>query len=70
MAQRQRSCHRPATYVPSNLNIRTAPLLLCLVVLLTLSAQCALADDELVWAELKHGGEVILLRHTRVDIQE
>ncbi len=49
---------------------RTAPLLLFLVVLLTLSARCALADDEHVWAALKQGGKVILLRHTHVDIQE
>ncbi len=56
--------------MPSSLNSRTATLLLCLVVLLTLSAQCALADDEYVWAPLKQGGKVILLRHTHVDIQE
>ncbi len=54
----------------SYLNSRTAPLLLCLVVLLTLSARCALADDEHVWAALKQGGKVILLRHTHVDIRE
>ena len=54
----------------SSLNSRTAPLLLCLVVLLTLSARYALADDELVWAALKQGGKVILLRHTHVDIRE
>jgi phosphohistidine phosphatase SixA len=56
--------------MPSSLNSRTAPLLLCLVVLLTLSARCALADDEHVWAALKQGGKVILLRHTHVDIRE
>ena len=54
----------------SNLNSRTAPLFLGLVVLLTFSAGCALADDEKVWAALKQGGKVILLRHTHVDIQE
>jgi phosphohistidine phosphatase SixA len=54
----------------ANLNSRTAPLLLCLVVLLTLSGGRALADDERVWAALKQGGKVILLRHTHVDIQE
>ena len=53
-----------------NVNIRTAPLLLCLVVLLTLSTERALADDERVWAALKQGGKVILLRHTHVDIGE
>ena len=52
----------------SSLNRRIAPLSLCLVVLLTLSARCALADDEHVWAALKQGGKVILLRHTHVDI--
>jgi len=49
---------------------RMAPLLLCLVGLLTLSARNALADDEHVWAALKQGGKVILLRHTHVDIRE
>ena|ERR1700688_3078875 len=52
------------------MNKRTAPLLLFLLVLLTLSARCALADDEHVWAALKQGGKVILLRHTHVDIRE
>ena len=54
----------------TNLKSRTAPLLLCLVVMLTLSAGRALADDEHVWAALKQGGKVILLRHTHVDIRE
>jgi len=49
---------------------RTASLLLCLLVLLTLSAGHALADDEQVWASLKQGGKIILLRHTHVDIRE
>ena len=49
---------------------RTAALFLGLVVLLTLSAGNALADDEQVWAALKQGGKVILLRHAHVDIQE
>ena len=56
--------------MPSSLNVRTASLLLCLVVLQTLAARCALADDEHVWAALKQGGKVILLRHTHVDIRE
>jgi len=38
---------------------RTAPLLLCLLVLLTLSAGPALADDEQVWAALEQGGKII-----------
>jgi phosphohistidine phosphatase SixA len=54
----------------SRLNSRTAPLLICLVGLLTLSARSALADDEQVWDALKQGGKVILFRHTHVDIQE
>jgi phosphohistidine phosphatase SixA len=41
-----------------------------LVVLLTLAIRCALADDERVWAALKQGGIVILLRHAHVDIRE
>ncbi len=40
------------------------------MVLLTLSAGRVLADDERVWAALKQGGKVILLRHTHVDIRE
>jgi phosphohistidine phosphatase SixA len=52
------------------MNNRMAPLLLCLVVLLTLSPRCALADDDHVWAALRQGGKVILLRHTHVDIRE
>ena len=47
-----------------------AALLLCLVVLLALSVGRALADDEHVWAALKQGGKVILLRHTHVDMRE
>src|SRR5262245_2893669 len=49
---------------------RVATLLLCLLVLLTLSLQHAGADNEQLWAALKHGGNVILLRHTHVDIRE
>ena len=45
-------------------------LLLYLLVLLTLSPQHAGADDEQLWAALKQGGKVILLRHTHVDIRE
>jgi phosphohistidine phosphatase SixA len=56
--------------MPSNLYSRTALLLLCLVGLLTLSARHAIADDERVWAALKQGGKVILLRHTHVDIRK
>ena len=52
------------------MNNRMASLLLCLVVLLTLSARSALPDDEHVWAALKQGSKVILLRHTHVDIRE
>ena len=49
---------------------RAASLLHCLLFLLTLTAGHALADDEQVWAALKQGGKVILLRHTQVDIRE
>jgi phosphohistidine phosphatase SixA len=49
---------------------RTATLLVCLLVLLTLSPRRAGAADEQVWAALKQGGKVILLRHTHVDIRE
>ena len=55
----------------TNLNSRTAPLLCCwVVVLLMLCAGRARADDEFVWAALRQGGKVILLRHTHVDIRE
>jgi hypothetical protein len=54
----------------TNLNSRTAALRLYLAVLLTLAAGRALADDEHVWAALKQGGKVILLRHTHVDIRD
>ena len=52
------------------MNIRMAALFLSLVALLTLSPRRASADDEQVWAALKQGGKVILLRHTHVDIRE
>ena len=51
-----------------NAKIPTASLLFCLAALL--SASRALADDEKIWAALKQGGKVILLRHTHVDIRE
>ena len=53
-----------------SLDSRTASLLFCLTALLTLSAGRALADDEQVWAALKRGGKVILLRHAHIDIRE
>src|SRR5262245_40577679 len=49
---------------------QTATFLLCILVLLTLSPRHAGADDEQLWAALKQGGKVILLRHTHVDIRE
>ena len=49
---------------------RTVLSILCLIVLLTPLAGRALGDDEHVWAALKQGGKVILLRHTHVDIRE
>ena len=52
------------------MNNRIGPLLLCLLVFLTLSARGAFADDDHVWAALKQGGKVILLRHAHVDIRE
>jgi phosphohistidine phosphatase SixA len=54
----------------TNFTSRMATYLLCLLVLLTLSPQHAVADDEQLWAALKQGGKVILLRHTHVDIRE
>lgn len=49
---------------------RMAVLLLCTIASLTLSTGGVFADDEAVWATLKQGGKVILLRHTHVDIRE
>ena len=52
------------------LNSRTATLLLCLVCLLAISAGQAFGDDDQVWAALRQGGMVVLLRHTHVDMRE
>jgi phosphohistidine phosphatase SixA len=41
-----------------------------MIALLMLSTGGALADDAAIWAALKQGGKVILLRHTHVDIRE
>lgn len=49
---------------------RLAVLLLSMIALLMLPTGGALADDEAVWATLKQGGKVILLRHTHVEIRE
>src|SRR5262249_49999574 len=54
----------------TNSTSRTATLLLCLLVLLTLPPRRAGADDEQVWAALKQGGKIILLRHTHIDIRQ
>ncbi len=49
---------------------RMAVLFASVIALLTFSAGETLADDAGVWAALKQGGKVILLRHTHVDIRE
>jgi len=54
----------------SVLNSRIAMLPLCLAGLLAISAGQALGDDEQVWAALKRGGMVVLLRHAYVDMRE
>jgi phosphohistidine phosphatase SixA len=54
----------------ANSSTRIAALVLSLLVLLTQPHRRANADDEEVWAALKQGGKVILLRHTHVDIRE
>ena len=51
-------------------NSRVATLLFCLVCLLAISAGPAFADDEQVWAALRQGGKVVLLRHTHVDMRD
>lgn len=52
------------------LNSRIITLSLCLLSVLAMSAGQATADDELVWAALKQGGKVVLLRHTHVEMRE
>jgi len=54
----------------TTLKSRIATLLLCLVFLLAMLAGQAFADEEQVWAALKQGGKVVLLRHTYVDVRE
>ncbi|MBR0694244.1 histidine phosphatase family protein [Bradyrhizobium lablabi] len=49
---------------------RIALVLLCFASLLTQSAGWAFANDEQIWAALKRGGTVVLLRHTHVDMRE
>jgi phosphohistidine phosphatase SixA len=56
--------------VASNLSSRTPVFLLYLFVLLTPSPGRAGANDEQLWAALKQGGKVILMRHTHVNIRE
>ena len=54
----------------TNLSRRRGPFLLFFVFLLTLSAGRAFASDEEVWAALKTGGKVVLMRHALVDMRE
>ena len=56
--------------MPGNLSRGAAALLLCLAAFLPLTAARALAGDEHVWAALREGGKVVLLRHAHVEIQE
>ncbi|MBU6458499.1 MAG: histidine phosphatase family protein, partial [Bradyrhizobium sp.] len=59
-----------ATQMLTSANRRIALFLLCFAFLPTLLAGRALANDEQVWAALKRGGMVVLLRHTHVDMRE
>ena len=55
----------------TNFSSRRSPFFfLCIVLLLTLSAGQAFASDEQVWAALRQGGKVVLMRHTHVDMRE
>ncbi len=54
----------------ADLSSRRGRFLLCFVFLLTLSAGQAFASDEQVWAALRQGGKVVLMRHTHVDMRE
>ena len=52
------------------LNRRTFSLFLIFVALPTMNVGPAQANDERIWAALKEGGKVILMRHTHVDVRE
>src|SRR5215471_6842843 len=54
----------------TNLSSRRGPFPLCLMFLLALSAGRAFANDEQVWAALRQGSKVVLLRHTHVVMRE
>lgn len=54
----------------TNLSGPRGPFLLFFVFWLTLSVGQSFASDEEVWAALKTGGKVVLMRHTQVDMQE
>jgi len=54
----------------TNLSSRRGPFPLCLMFLLALSAGRAFANDEQVWAALRQGSKVVLLRHTHVEMRE
>jgi|SRR3974390_849351 len=54
----------------TNSSTRTATLLFGLLAFLVQPHRPANADDEQIWAALKQGGKVVLLRHTHVDIRE
>lgn len=54
----------------ATLDRRIATACCCLIFWLALCAGRAFAGDEQVWAALKQGGKVVLLRHTHVDMRE
>ena len=51
-------------------NSRIAARLLCWMCLLAISAGPTFADDEQIWATLRQGGKIVLLRHTHVDMRD
>lgn len=51
-------------------NSRVAARLFGLACLLAILASQAFANDEQVWAALRQGGKIVLLRHTHVDMRE
>ena len=57
-------------YMNNKSNSWKGPLLFSLIIMLSLASRYALADDQQVWAALKEGGKVVLLRHTHVVIRE
>ncbi|MGY4178598.1 phosphohistidine phosphatase SixA [Bradyrhizobium sp. USDA 4518] len=62
--------HEHAQLNAHKLELPDSPLPPLFCILPMLSAGPTFANDEQVWAALKEGGKVVLLRHTHVDMRE